>query len=193
MTKILFATAVMFVVLAASPRSAEAVPIIDAVDGKLNGATDILVNGVYYDVSFVDGAFLSVFNGGADLTFTTSADANVASRALLDFVLVGDYDTDPTLVRGISALYYSRSYIVTPYELLASTSIRAVAAVNSIYVMDAVDSVYGAGNIDYSANPTCVWAVWEESGAPVPEPSTILLLGGGIAAVVWYGRKRKRA
>ena len=29
--------------------------------------------------------------------------------------------------------------------------------------------------------------------APVPEPSTILLLGSGLAGLAWYGRKRKKA
>jgi hypothetical protein len=29
-------------------------------------------------------------------------------------------------------------------------------------------------------------------GAPVPEPSTILLLGSGLLGLGWYGRKRKK-
>lgn len=36
------------------------------------------------------------------------------------------------------------------------------------------------------------WLVTVES-APVPEPSTILLLGSGLAGLAWYGRKRKKA
>jgi len=32
-----------------------------------------------------------------------------------------------------------------------------------------------------------------EQAAPIPEPSTMLLLSSGIMGLVWYGRKRKRA
>ena len=51
---------------------------------------------------------------------------------------------------------------------------------------------YGATGMNGSSS---TWGVdnFETSPAPVPEPSTILLLGSGLLGLGWYGRKRKKA
>lgn len=36
------------------------------------------------------------------------------------------------------------------------------------------------------------YAYLTTTSAPVPEPATIFLLGGGLAGLAWYGRKRKQ-
>lgn len=187
MTRLFIVFAVLIVSLTSLPRLVEAVPIIDSVDNKLIGATDVTVNGINYDVSFIDDFS---YPEGTGPTFTTLLDARAASQALLDYVLIGVYDTAPTLTRGITLLYNgNRAFIVTAYELL-SGGFRGMAAVNTTSFNDDITTI-NASSTDYSDHPAAVLAVWTESAAPVPEPSTVFLLGSGLAGLAWYRRKRK--
>ena len=83
--------------------SANASLIVDG-SGNLLGATDILVVGTLYDVTFVDGSWFDLFTGCdelADFDFTDQVTAFLAAQALLDQVFIdvgsGLFDTDPEL------------------------------------------------------------------------------------------------
>jgi hypothetical protein len=54
-----------------------------------SGATGVNVGGAFYDVAFVDGTCISLFDGcdeSSDFTFSTAADAVAASNALLALI-----------------------------------------------------------------------------------------------------------
>ena len=81
---------------------------LTVVDGELQGASGVDVGGVLFDVSFLDGTCISVFDGCddvSDFTFQSQADAALAGQALLDQVFVdgaqGNFDSQPELTRGI--------------------------------------------------------------------------------------------
>ena len=89
-------------------------------DGQLMGATDVLVDGDYYNVEFVDGRASDLFMvaGEYTFTFTTEDEATAAAQALLYQVFLdvslGGFDTDPELTNGINTISYGR--ILTPYS-----------------------------------------------------------------------------
>ena len=111
-----------FVALTLAGFSAHARPATAATlliqNGELVGADDVLVNGMLYDVRFVEGSCISLFTGcddPSDLTFTTMADATLASEALLSQVLIdtpqGLYDSVPDLTFGCAV----GCFIMTPF------------------------------------------------------------------------------
>src|SRR5690242_10755868 len=74
--------------------------------GKLMGATGVEVNGSLYDVQFADGKCNDLFETCSQPTnfvFSSMAAADLASAALLNQVLLGDLDLNPTLTVGCSS------------------------------------------------------------------------------------------
>jgi hypothetical protein len=64
---------------------------LNVVGGQLMGASDVLVDGSLYDVQFLDGTCIDLYNGcdeSSDFTFQTWASATLAGQALLDQVFL---------------------------------------------------------------------------------------------------------
>ena len=95
--------------LAASSASAAT---LNVVGGQLLGASGVDVDGTLYDVEFLDGTCVELYSGcdmASDFTFTTQADAELASQALLDQVFLDGvdlFDTVPGTTNGCDHLLF---------------------------------------------------------------------------------------
>ena len=162
-------------------------------NGKLLGATKVLVNGSYYDVSFVDGTCAALFSGcdqSSDFFFRTAADAQAASQALMDQVFVGEYDTSMGLTWGCINTPQSCS-VLTPFAV-SSTTVSTYRAWNfALESSDRVGATNSTPTTDTGISSGAVYAVWSVSAAP--EPATWLMMILGFGSVGHALRRRQRS
>jgi hypothetical protein len=104
--------------------------------GELKGASNVDVDGVLYDVDFVEGACVDVYAGCDDVSdfpFASVADATIAAQALLDHVLrdtaSGDFDSFPDQVFGCA--HPTVCGAQTPFALPDALNVTLASAVNS--------------------------------------------------------------
>ena len=170
-------------------------------DGQLTGATGVTVLGELYDVKFTDGTCIDLFTGcSGPIHFMFALHtADSASRALLDVVFVGEYDTNPEKTIGIEAT--SIGYILTPYSAWCNTwncttNVHYSVALNGNSTQP--DGIAGGSmptTWDLTEDDRFVYAVWAKhvpAASTVPEPSTGALLGVAALALIWSKRRRLR-
>lgn len=179
--------------------------------GILTGATGVVVNGQFYNVSFQEGSCGSLFSGcdsPSDFFFTdrtvalSASRALAASRALLGQVFLdvpaGAFDTNDALTFGCAKHTFPACDALTPYASkpflgpLSSTFEYAFAENN---VSEAEDFA-GAGPSELISSssirePAFVFAIWTPGSAPtVPAPGSVALLTAGLLALSLTLRRR---
>jgi hypothetical protein len=173
---------------------------LNVVGGQLLGASDVIVDGSLYDVEFLGGTCIALFNGCDDVSdfmFQSQAAAISASQALLDQVFLdgasGNFDSLPQLSLGCSDS--SVCHVLTPHGFTVSnpgiidtSDVRNLASLtpdnDTILMKDNV------ATLDLATSTNFTYAVWSR---PVPEPSTALLMGFGLTGLSWAGRRRNRS
>jgi hypothetical protein len=146
-----------------------------------------------YDVQFIEGTCIDVYDGCddvSDFAFATVEDALRAAQALQDQVVLdggsGNFDTVPNLTGGCSGAFCGTAF---PYGQPNATEVGVVSAVNQVAE---TGDFFGSGTtdrtFDSSADPfhtLTTWAVWTPASSPqdVPIsawPAAIMMLALGF-------------
>lgn len=206
------AVLVTFLIMLAIVPSSYASVILEVTNGYLMGAKSVNVDGTLYDVSFLDGSCDSLFDNcnPANFTFTNEATARDAAQALLDQVFVntpgvGNFDDYPALTNGCivypnPVASHSLCAARIPYSL--QTRALAVAQANNrwVYNNDFTNTTLFDRSQSTAGFTLGTYALFAPVGAPppppppgVPAPSTLALLGLGIAGIRYQRRRRLTA
>jgi hypothetical protein len=165
---------------------------------SLLGADNVEVNNKFYNVRFVDGTCIMLFNGcdaSDDFLFNTFNSALAASDSLLLQVFVGDllFDLGPSFTNGCSDRF--ECGVFTPYSnprgdnLVLGVSLVDDARVGRSFTIQFFVSVREYA--DTSLSRELVYAVWSEP-VEASAPGTAMVLLMGIAGLI-VSQRRKQA
>ena len=195
--KVTLGTLASFVVFLLGASSASATTL-NVSGGQLLGASGVIVDGSSYDVAFLDGTCIALYNGCdsvSDFTFQTQAAAGAASQALLDQVFLdvgaGSFDSSPELTTHcfipeacIANTPYALAYVSGTPTTVFNGRAQNYAPGGTLPLDNTSPGNYAVDR-DTAGIATDMYAVW----TPVPEPGTALLMALGLAGL--SGRKRR--
>lgn len=177
---------------------------LTVVGGQLLGAKNVDVNGALYDVEFVDGTCVALFEGcnsDSDFVFSTFQQANMAAQSLLETVFLdgplGNFDSDPDLTAGIEKSRFGNTGdVLVPYGVdpVQPIAFRSAFLRNRADPNDGVGASFAGGlrSFDFSNINTSTFARFTPSQiATVPLPAGGLLLLAGLAGLGAARTRRK--
>lgn len=167
-------------------------PVLNVQGGQLMGATGVEVDGVLYDVEFVDnGSCVTLFSGCDEVSdfFFTEAQAGLASQALIDQIFqFTPYNTDPTSIFGCT--HASTCYVVTPFMNSPPNQADVLRSVVRASFSEFVSTTSYSMTKFFSSLPKSVYAVWSVSAVPLP--AAVWLFGSALVGLGMVGRRRKQ-
>jgi len=162
---------------------------------SLLGADNVEVNGLFYNVRFLDGTCIALFNGcdaSEDFLFGTLEDAQAASESLLTQVFPDGsfFGSIPEYTYGCSWLYACE--VFTTYDV---TNGDAIQAFYTRIELPFDNFIYDYPHMEWDDDTTVdtmrVFAVWSEP-VEASAPGTAMLLLMGIAGLI-VSQRRKQA
>jgi len=167
---------------------------LDIQAGRLMGAFGVQVNGTFYDVAFVDGTCVSLFDGCDELSdfVVNDLEDSIAFAQAIENILGNDpFDREPELTNGCGNEHIC--FIYTPIHFDADPNMVRVRSALNLETIDS-ESAYAYVPVDKNTvfanhhthdpndplpNFDATYAVWSLSAAPEPVPSS-----GALAQVV---------
>lgn len=155
-------------------------------DGQLTGATGVDVDGVLYDVQFLDGFYSDTFKDVSDLDATTEEQARLFGQALMDQVFVdtpeGLFDSDPELTFGCENL--NACIVWIPFDIdFTSFAVTAILTFNrraEAVLPEGVRDVPGGNNYMNNFADDTLWVYADWRVVPVPAAAWLFISALGV-------------
>jgi hypothetical protein len=175
---------------------------------NLTGVEDILVNGEYYDVTFVDGVVEQVYSTYEHIFFGDTQQAADANNALKDILTGTVYAAYPSFLYGIVDADNIKIHTITGYfenfyaddDMIKTTTLEingldSSALPGTMYLESS--NMHGSsstGPYELGAYDNNVIAIWTAADvSEVPVPTTIVLLSSALLGLAGIKRRRNKS